>query len=504
MSKSNAPPLLALIPPTDLEPHQIATTKEGVPLPTHTFLRPLRTIDELMLYENGAIVWMEEYETLVVIYRRFNTFAPLDIKYLKFFQMYLQFGDGAVGFQIYGSAYGIIDTALHFARFEVSEKREMTSIIIHYNERLSFNAFHAMNLGLLLDALSTKSITLNSVNINRVLARVLATRAYPIDLTVLISSMDFEAFTDHLQGRTSSFGSLSLTSSVEDHDILRLSNHLHLFESINVTDPPSEFVLKLLYAPLRKLYFTVGPRTSETDCSTANIIPKDINILLDDSVDEFPTQFMSSFLYRVAQCGHLEQLRLKFPKNLSFPADVGRVLLDAVAANQNLRHLDLLFPGREFDLYAKDLLASLSNHRELRTFEIAGYPDQLDPEWLWVKQLLKRNRLIEEIFIYHGSKRLRDEIDAIHALNRFFHGSERLKKESTIPRPCFVKAALIRNAADDFQRAGMLLADHVDVVCELFHEVENVVMEAASEEGKQISSPSGTNKELKRKRSDAS
>ncbi|GAX15222.1 hypothetical protein FisN_12Lu169 [Fistulifera solaris] len=242
MSKSNAPPLLALIPPTDLEPHQIATTKEGVPLPTHTFLRPLRTIDELMVYENGAIVWMEEYETLVVIYRRYNTFGPLDIKYLKFFQLYLQFDEGAVGIRIFGSENGIIDSALHFANVEVSEKRKLTSIMIHYSEHLSFDASHAMHSGLLLDAFSTKRVALNAVTINNVLARVLATRPYSIVLTVPNSTMDFEAFTDHLQGRTASFGSLSLPSSLEDHDMLRLSDHLHLFESIDVTDASSEFM----------------------------------------------------------------------------------------------------------------------------------------------------------------------------------------------------------------------------------------------------------------------
>jgi hypothetical protein len=228
--------------------------------------------------------------------------------------------------------------------------------------------------------------------------------------------------------------------------------------------------------------------------------------MLVDSADEFPTRFVSSFLYRVAQCKHLDEFFL-ISRNLSIPAYSGRALVDAVAANQKLRHLSLIFSGREFDPYAKDLLASLSNHRELRTFEVAGYPDQLDPEWLWVKQLLKRNRLIEEIFIYHGSQWLRDEIDVIHALNRFFHGSERLKKEeATITRPSFVGAALLRNAADDSQRAGLLLADHVDVVCELFHEVdpasENVVTEAGSEEDRQISSPSGSSRELKRKRND--
>ena len=48
-----------------------------------------------------------------------------------------------------------------------------------------------------------------------------------------------------------------------------------------------------------------------------------------------------------------------------------------------------------------------------------------------------------------------DEVEAIYALNLFFRGSERLKKEPTAIRASLVGAALTRGAAYDFHRVGL-------------------------------------------------
>jgi hypothetical protein len=60
-----------------------------------------------------------------------------------------------------------------------------------------------------------------------------------------------------------------------------------------------------------------------------------------------------------------------------------------------------------------------------------------------------------------------DEIEEIHAVTRFVHGSHNLTAEAPSNRLALLSDPLIRNGVGDSERAGILLNDHVDLLLEL-------------------------------------
>ena len=471
--KMKLPSWLVRIPPAQCEPHQIAKKENGDALPTFRFRRAPTTVDELCL---RVVVSMQNGTLALINFGGFPLrqvhFFPR-VEHSKYFGMIFDF-DGRdirkqINVQIFGeSEESILDTVFFFTYLKVSAKREMESIIIKYSGELCFNASHSEKLALLFDAAATKEFVVFDSNLDAPISAVLATRPYPIKLVLNSSSIDMDAFILHIQGRSATFGSLELVDCTTPVENIKLIVALsHLFEHLKIPLSPRDVVLQLLAAPVKSVCFGARREPEGTDdfLGEADIVPTDIQISRVCSAT-----FMHSFLCRVAQLGHLESLTLcSWYNRGTAPVDVEKALVDAIAANKNLHHLEIEHLEIRTESCWKNVFASLEKHERLRTLCIGHYPTKLDPQFLWLKQLLQRNRRIEMSGFREYSWQMDQELKEICALNSFFRGSPCITRESPLARLSLMGAALTNSASTDFQCTGLLLTDHVDLLCEVLH-----------------------------------
>ncbi len=139
-------------------------------------------------------------------------------------------------------------------------------------------------------------------------------------------------------------------------------------------------------------------------------------------------------------------------------------------ADKNLTTLTLFDYGDEFGPHLKDLFDVLKSHAGLRALQLKDYLYYIDPELVHLKNFLTQNRHIEVTIAFDTTLNMDKEALNIMAFNRFFRGSLQLRNELVPIRPLFMGAALTETACT-FQRIGLLLSDHVDVLCELVYEV---------------------------------
>jgi hypothetical protein len=481
MIRSETSLLLGLIPPSEIEPRQIAVTKNGDELPTYKFLREPSTINELAQFKKGIVVYMEN-NTLVLINFQTSiqmTLSGPQVQYTKYFFMDFVFTyNSRTNCQIFGdSPDDILETAVFLANLKILGERKMIDTTLRFHDALIFDDCHFPKLAQLFDVMAGHSMTFLHSRFNHVLSRVIATRPHPLDVSLLISTVDHDVFFEHLQARSTIFGSLSLGGFMDDDGSFRrqLFSHLHLFDKLHAGDMPKDLILTLLSAPLERISFTVtNQETEDLDVSSADIVPKDILLLVQASDDLFPVQFVSSFFDRVGQLGHVEKLAFGLLDPCLIPADVGRALCQAVVTSQNLTRLQLLCK-KNFDPYLRDLFAVLETHVGLRTLGISGYHEcEIDFQVPYLKRLLKQNRNIEVFGIPNKLLEADPEIMEICSINRFFRGSQSVMGESPLSRLALLGAALIHNGKGNFQRAGILLNDHVDMLLEMIQDADSI------------------------------
>lgn len=166
--------------------------------------------------------------------------------------------------------------------------------------------------------------------------------------------------------------------------------------------------------------------------------------------------------------------------------EVGKELVRALAANQELKVLDL---GREvfynevfwghfnpldnhdhWDAVMQDLLHVMDDHATLDVFQIPSYPTKHDPDYSWLRQLLRRNRNIQVLDRFNELVTDGTYIDQQYALNRFVCCHENLKEQAPSLRSVLIGAALIESAAADVPRTASLLLHHTDVLWELLRD----------------------------------
>lgn len=208
--------LLSYIEYSQREPHQIATYRGLPSFPTCKFQRPPLTINELLLGQcgEGVVLWMDAYKTLLLI--NLQTISP-KVTYTKYFAMRFHFDDEKeVSVQAYGdSVDSILKAALFFGQLQLAENTEMILLSVYFSDSMTFEDVHEEQLASLFDAIPTKNISFSHRSqLDSVLSKVLATRPYPIQLTLEKGvTMDVAVFLDHLSVRLASdalttFGSL--------------------------------------------------------------------------------------------------------------------------------------------------------------------------------------------------------------------------------------------------------------------------------------------------------
>jgi hypothetical protein len=184
--------------------------------------------------------------------------------------------------------------------------------------------------------------------------------------------------------RTTCFGSLSLPyTKLENHVLQRLFDHLHLFEYLDIPDLPHQLIPKLLAAPIRSVGLSIffDREVELINLENAEIVPKAIRIEIGSEDDRYPKRFMLSFLNRVAQLGHLEELESSVMDkgNECITTRCGKALARAVRNNKNLKKFSFMVHEHQWGSRWKDLFHAVERHEGLQKFEILGYPDHADP-----------------------------------------------------------------------------------------------------------------------------
>lgn len=305
---------------------------------------------------------------------------------------------------------------------------------------------------------------------------VLATRPYAIHL--LLCDFDFEdanlLFFRHLRRRQATFGSLTMIHW-GDSSLEQLCSHLHhYFEHVKFHDLPKARVAQVLAAPLQSISFSVWEEEDfAVETPTFTISARAVSFELFFFGMDPAAGFTLSFFLGVAASEHLKSLRCNYGELLiSAPIldSVGNAFIEAIDANQNLELLELVDtdPWTE---HMKNIFRVLQNHRSITTFKIDKYPIELDPDYSWLKRLIRYNRNIKVVNRFDRVETDGMDVDRIYAFNRFFHGSPILQQDPQATRPLLVGEALIHSAVNEFQRGALLLADHTDALCDMLMDV---------------------------------
>lgn len=321
-------------------------------------------------------------------------------------------------------------------------------------------------------------LIISDVPLTTEVAAIIATQPHPIDLDA--DSYYFEdggdAFIDYLQSRQNSFGRLSLDrTTLTDFNLRRLCDDLSLFEKLEFPEMPSDLLLKAFSAPMQFMGCIIDDENAATDLSSIDIAPKEVSVLLSCSCSAFPTTAVLSLFRNLAASRHLERLVFYLYCGHLVPREVARELINMLKNSSKLRRLELLCFQGKWDGYMQEILACLEDSLclEYLTLEVNQYPTNLDPDFSWVKKLLKQNRTIKVVDRNDDAWSDGGEIDAIYAFNRFFCGSESLQHEAPSTRPSLFVEALSQYASNNLQHSASLLSHHVDELCNgLLHQME--------------------------------
>lgn len=448
----------------DREPRQFALTNFGQAYTTYKMVRTPSTINELVLpHAEETVVWMDN-RTMAVLTNGNRSDRPVITMHKRLKLHWCP----CVSVEIFGDTEdSVLETAVFFDSLPNSEDRVLEPLCISFDyTAFNFDVACSEQLAIVIERNRAKKILFMQSKLNKELSAMLASRPFSVNLGVYNTPMDIDAFMEHLQARSTPFGSLALDHwTVRDvFDIGRLFDHLNLFDHLDLPDLTQNLLWKLLSSSVKSICFKINRETEGVDLRAADIVPK--HIAIRGSESSFSKQFMLSFFHRVAEIGHLESLKLTCDSYSCGPADVdvGEAFIQAVVSNKNLKILELKAYGSLWENCAKDILAGLEMHKGLHTLRMDAYPRMLDPGFSWLKRLLHRNRQIEITGLDTNTQQ-------IYTLSRLSCGSPRLTKESPMTRLLLVGAALTSTAPGDLQRIGLLLADHTDAVCDLLQDI---------------------------------
>ncbi len=97
------------------------------------------------------------------------------------------------------------------------------------------------------------------------------------------------------------------------------------------------------------------------------------------------------------------------------------------------------------------------------------YPTQVDPNYLWLHHLLKKNKMMRVKNLNIEDQLIADAglvIRRLYSFNRLFLCSFLFKQAERASRPSLIFKLWNQQAAHDFQRTAVLLSEHTDTLCE--------------------------------------
>jgi hypothetical protein len=352
-------------------------------------------------------------------------------------------------------------------------------------------------------------------------AVVLATRSYPIQLVLgghmAFSSDGGTAFVEALETRTSNFGSLGILADdnpLSQPNLKRLLQLSGKLERLGVSLLKDKDMLLLpLSAKVNGLKYELEvKRIQENAFDTLDIAAKEISLTfyLDYVKNGYWYGYVVSFFDRLAQLGHVEKLTLSldYLDSMSSFADteedissIADALIRVIQGNPFLTHLDV----QEIIWCVDDvphlprIFEAMEDHPRLRTVIIDGCKNEADDDGVGysshldydaLRQLLSRNHNIQVLDC--GGDRISDgaRIDKLYELNHYYHESLKLVTENTALRSQFVTAAWVESACGKLPHTAVLLAHHLDVLCELVADIDldNLVVVPCENRGKRKTS----------------
>ncbi|GAX15247.1 hypothetical protein FisN_1Hu684 [Fistulifera solaris] len=526
MSKTdNFIDLFEEIPSSDLEEQTREIGYYEELLPIHTFRRD--PVDREEICECGHdVTVLRDNGTLAYI----SLPGSLDHYVFHDEVLDLDFGEGLdeefLSLQIVGvSDEAIADTARYFINLTKS-KRKICSLRIqffHPTHIVSFaNAgsqclsqfFHAAAPNLCVDLRSIKLSAAQSV--------VLASQPGVIQL--VLDGCYYEdggvAFLNAILNRQSSFGSLTfkyyedlIYDSIDvvpytalDHTNLeRLLREVDVIDHVDIPLLETKFAANRsndnddgVIADNRNLYANLifHPFSAKVNSlayelfqsallkaawQSVNIVTSKLYLRITSQGTTFPTEAAICLWRRMASLGHFTELEIAFKcenidRGSTVPVCVVQEMICAIRANSSLKVLglhwdDVNLHRRSLDWgqHLKTFCEGLRDHKRLLTLkvDVVDKKQTFGSDFSYLRQLLTEFRFIIVTScqgqLYSDGKL----IDKLYTLNRFYCGSTCLQVEPSLERRSLMESALMESASNDFQLSALLMADHVDLLCEV-------------------------------------
>jgi hypothetical protein len=479
--------LLGLIPVNLCKPEQKAqwrqAWREVEDMPAYELLRDPEDLSEFNHYNCRLAIWRKNGTITFVSPKGYSGFPDHEK------QLYLSFRDEDICLNITGKTdHAIAQTAAYF--IGLIKATETTSPYLFLNARASFYEFRGAGsrcLTNLFKASPSCLLDFERIKLSVQQTVALATQTHPI--RVIFANCEFEdhgtAFVDALENRKpSSFGTLRfINDTALSYENLRRLFQLDAIRHLEI--PVLENCLQLLAFSMKVEHLECEFCTSllsKSNVEALNIVAKklSVEIKIDDKDEPFPTQPVISFLRRIAELAHFKEIKIKIFVNadMTIPDCIAQELIRATLANEDMEILDLCNDDGEleWDLHMETLFRGLKDHKKLHTLKVLVHDTDgaFGPNFSYLRQLLSQNRFISvtkgdgSIYTDGGS------IDELCSLNRFFRGSVALATKQSMERSLLVASALMKAASGNFQRIGLLLSDHVDLLLELVQDGEGM------------------------------
>ncbi|GAX17671.1 hypothetical protein FisN_10Lu388 [Fistulifera solaris] len=463
-------------------------------------------LDDFSWKSYGPVAICRDNKTLICIscyYGRWNTAVFPFMAYLRRNLCFTIDRDDHQ-YQLRCAIYGdtdaaIAETATWFLSLQYSEKETVSLHIccLPIAGRPDFDVTALVQLSDILDAHPTTDYVVSSGSWSIEQSRILASRSYPLSLTFVTGRRGSFAFHDNgtafveaLESRVSSFEYLQIECDQNGLPFTR-SNFRRFLQldmvisnlAIDLKSPlDGELALLPFCAKVDTLsYYFDAKIVRPEDFGSLAIHTKSIYIYtFVDGAEKWDAILISLF-HRMAALGHFTAFNFAIDfrnenngEQFRFDqvATVTNAFIQAVQANRQLStlHIGRVHARFKWGPHLQSIFEAIEEHTGLQRVVLEDYPRE-DSNYIWLEQLLSRNRNIIVMDKERQKYSNGSSIDKLYALNQYYRACARLAKASPSLRPALVRKVLVEHTLQNYQRTALLLSQHEEILCEVFADV---------------------------------
>ena len=500
--------LLEVIPPFFCEPWQVPRWNHGRDSPTYRLQRKPINLHELNRYGYGIAIWRDNGTLTYVTPCGSDDHPDDDLRCLSL----VYFCRGPT-LNITGlTDKAVAETAAYFMNLETPTKHSSCLLVgTDHFDGYDFCAARVQCLQHIVEVAPSRAVKFQNVTLSAPQSAFLATRTHTTRLTLCRCQFEDEgtAFVDALENRKSSFGRLDFGDKValNDENLKRLLQ-IEMIDHLGLPELKDELALLPFSTKAKYLdydFSSASSLLSEANLKSLHIVPSKLAFTIKEDGDAFPTEVALSFLRRLADIGHFEELKVKFTfDDIQLEVDLPDCIVDEIIrtalANPKLQVLNLSTDDDqvEWDSHLETVFQGLKDHKGLRALTVDVDDDAFGPDYSHLQKFLSDHRNItvmdENDNIYSDDEGV---IDELYSLNRFYSGSASLVVKPLSERTSLVSTALMEMASNDFQRSALLLSNHTDALYEL---VQYAQLDELLEENEVASSSIQGNVQKRRRR----